>query len=773
MGNIIQIQMVMIKVFIPLFFLTIITYTGLPAQEQLPVGTHPPAIEFKHFPNRVYALVWRNWNLVEPARIAQTIGCQTKDIIAIAGSMGLPPAASVSPDFKKRIYITVIRRNWHLLPYDQLLTLLDMTADELEFALKEDDFLFVKLGNLKPKCSKIIYIKPDNKTLARAKQIKQLVQKHFKASLARPTVPRFAFVKDLQSTDGFPKNEMNQISNKNGLRFIYSYFGIFGDPLIDTLHDPYPDGLLSRLAAKGVNGIWMHVVLNQLAPGGNDFPEFGEGHRIRIANLRRIAQRAKQYGISVYLYMNEPRAMPLSFFKNRQEMMGTQEGAFAAMCTSDEKVLNWISHSLAHVFTQVPELGGVFTITASENFTNCASHGNQKGCPRCSQRDYADIIAGVNEAIDNGVHAGNPNAKVIAWDWGWHGHGDAPDVIAKLPKSVWLMSVSEWAKPIERGGIASQVGEYSISTVGPGPRAARHWALAKQAGLKTVAKVQFNNTWELSAVPWLPVSDLIAEHASNLAKMDTDGLMLSWSLGGYPSPNLEIAQAFAEDPAAKPETVLNALAVQRYGTTAAPFARQAWTAFSKAFREFPYNGGVVYNAPQQYGPANLLFAEPTGYASTMVGFPYDDLKGWRSIYPATVFAEQFDKVATGWKEGLGHFEKVIQLAAPGKQTIAKEDFGIAKAAWLHFASVANQVRFVMARDSIQKHHLTPAEKQIQITAINSILNNEMILAKALFEITQSDSRIGFEASNQYYYVPQDLIEKVINCEFIRSQLGSM
>ena len=240
--------------------------------------------------------------------------------------------------------------------------------------------------------------------------------------------------------------------------------------------------------------------------------------------------------------------------------MGTQEGAFAALCTSNEKVLNWMSRSLAYIFKQAPDLGGVFTITASENFTNCASHGNQKDCPRCSRRDYADIIAGVNEAIANGVHTGNANAKVIAWDWGWHGHGDAPDVIAKLPKQVWLMSVSEWAKPIERGGITSQVGEYSISTVGPGPRATRHWVLAKQAGLKTVAKVQFNNTWELSAVPWLPVSDLIAEHASNLAKMDTDGLMLSWSLGGYPSPNLEIAHAFAKNPKANPEAVLTELA---------------------------------------------------------------------------------------------------------------------------------------------------------------------------------------------------------------------
>src|SRR5690606_30917127 len=125
------------------------------------------------------------------------------------------------------------------------------------------------------------------------------------------------------------------------------------------------------------------------------------------------------------------------------------------------------------------------------------------------------------------------------------------------------------------------------------------------------------------------------------------------------------------------------------------------------------------------------------------------------------------------EKGLGFFEKVVETAEPGKRVVAKEDWGIAKAAWLHFASVANQVQFVMARDSIQNNRLSPAEKRILITEINNILNNEIMLAKALFEITRSDSRIGYEASNQYYYVPHDLIEKVINCEFIRSRLGSM
>ena len=62
---------------------------------------------------------------------------------------------------KQRGYITLIRRNWHLLPYDQLLELLEMTPERLAFALREDDFLWVKLGRLKPQCEPLRYRAPD------------------------------------------------------------------------------------------------------------------------------------------------------------------------------------------------------------------------------------------------------------------------------------------------------------------------------------------------------------------------------------------------------------------------------------------------------------------------------------------------------------------------------------------------------------------------------------------------------------------------------------
>jgi hypothetical protein len=361
---------------------------------------------------------------------------------------------------------------------------------------------------------------------------------------------------------------------------------------------------------------------------------------------------------------------------------------------------------------------------------------------------------------------------VIVWDWGWKGHGDAPDIISLLPKRVELMSVSEWSLPIERGGVKANIGEYSMSAVGPGPRATRHWAYAKQAGLKTVAKVAFNNTWELSAVPFIPVMDLVAEHCEKLAAAGVDGTMLSWTLGGYPSPNLLVSQLFSTQSGATKASVLDRIAQDRYGKAAAAHARRAWSAFSGAFRNFPYGGGVMYNAPQQMGPANLLYAEPTGYRATMVCFPYDDLTAWRGPYPPMVFAEQFEKVAQGWAEGLLHFEKAVNASTGESQAAAVSDLSVAQAVHLHFASVANQVRFVLARDALSQPTANDEQRQQLRKQIQQLTESEISLARRLFTVTNQDSRIGYEASNHYFYVPLDLVEKVINCEFISDRFAA-
>jgi len=738
---------------------------GSALEDVLPKGEAPAPIASRHFPDRVHEFVWRNWNAVEPAKLAKILGATVREITEMGESMGLPQATPVPSELKERGYITLIRRNWHLLPYEQLLDLLEMTPERLAFALREDDFLWVKLGRLKPRCEPLRHHKPDEAARRRSAEIRRVVEEDFGREIRRPAEPRFDFVRQLSTLLQSRQQEADQ---PHPLRLVYSYLAVYGDPLSNPKLDPYPDAFLQRLSAVGVNGVWLHVVLRDLAPGGTAFPEFGIDHAKRLTNLRTLVQRAKKFGIRVYLYMNEPRAMPTSFFKTRSEAGGVldAQGEYRALCTSNSEVRQWMADALAHVFRQVPYLGGAYAITASENLTSCASLGGWRSCPRCKERSDTDIITEVVATIEEGVHRGNPNANVIVSDWGWKGHGDARDIIERLPKAVWLMSVSEWAMPIERGGVQSKVGEYSISAVGPGPRALPHWATAEKVGLKRAAEIQFNNTCEIASLPYLPVMDLVAEHLRNLAAARLDGMLIGWTMGGHPSPNFQLAQRLSGQPLPEVKTVLDSMARERFGIDGAAHARRAWTLMSDAYRQYPFHISVVYTSPVQLGPANPLYATKTNYRATMWGIPYDDLDRWRGPYPADVFAAQFERMATAWQPGIAELQVAVDRAPPDRRKEIEADLRFARAAGINFQSVANQARFVVARDALAKTSNTPEESRRLRTEIKRLLESEIGLARQLFTLVREDSRIGFEPSCHYFYLPLDLVEKVVNCRWL-------
>jgi hypothetical protein len=728
----------------------------------LPVGSAPTPVALPHFPDREHAFVWRNWSLVPAARLARTLGASEAEVVGMGRAMGLPAPPVISEDQQRRSALTVIRRNWHLLPYDQLLSILQWTPEHLAFTLQEDDFLYIKLGSLKPNCASLHYHTPDAATRKREAEIAQVVHESFPHGLPPTTSPLFHFVSELQQ----PVTARPVNPKRFAPRFCYSYFALYGDPLLDTKADPYPDGYLKQMAAAGVTGVWLQGVLPKLAPFPWD-PAQSEHYRERLENLRRLTARAHRHGIGVYLYLNEPRSLPLAFFKTHPELRGAVEGDHAALCTSSPEVQRYLIDAVATVCRAAPDIAGIFTITASENLTNCWSHGAGAGCPRCAPRGPAEVIAEVNRLFQNGIRQAHSGARLIAWDWGWP-EGAAHAIIDLLPPDAALMSVSEWDLPIARGGVDSVVGEYSLSAVGPGPRAQRHWAWAHDRGLQTIAKIQAANSWELSAVPYLPVLENTARHAANLRAANIDGLMLGWTLGGYPSPNLEVVAEIGSG--ASEEEALRRVAARRYGAEAAPSVVAAWKAYSAAFREFPFHIGLVYTAPMQFGPSNLLWSEPTGYHATMVGFPYDDLDAWRAVYPPEIFIEQFEKVADGFDQALSTLRDrtaALKLSVRDRHALESE-LRIAEAAALHFRSTADQARFVVLRRALQTAQTVEAAHPI-IADLRTLLSREIATATRLYALQSQDSRIGFEASNQYYYVPNDLLEKILNCRDLRDR----
>jgi hypothetical protein len=465
--------------------------------------------------------------------------------------------------------------------------------------------------------------------------------------------------------------------------------------------------------------------------------------------------------------------MPTPFFDAHPDLRGVSEGEFTALCTSAPEVQKYITGAVETVCKAAPGLGGFFTISASENLTNCWSHHNGQNCTRCATRQPGEVLAEVHTLIQRGIDAAGSDARLIAWDWGWKDEWIEPGIKA-LPEKVSVMSVSEWSIPIKRGGVDAVIGEYSISTIGPGPRAQKSWELARSRGMKAIAKIQANITWELSSIPHIPAVENVARHAANLRDAKVDGLMLGWTLGGHPSPNLEVvAELGKKVPEGQtpptPEQAMNTVARKLYGDAVAPKVVEAWHAFSVAFSEYPYNPSLLYVAPMQYGPANPLWSEPTNYAATMVGIPYDNLSAWCAGYPPDVFIGQFNKMADGFDKAL----EVLRAAAPAgalngqtpQSRALLEEMRYAEVAAINFRSTANQARFVIARNALAEAK-TLQEAEPRLKELDSLIRDDQALAKRLYALQSEDSRIGFESSNQYFFIPIDLAEKIVNCAYL-------
>ena len=675
------------------------------------------AIALNHFPTRQQAFIFRAYEYVEPAKIAQVLKTTEEKVRKAAADMGLP---EYNPGnvWLNNGYITIIRSMWHILPYEQLLELLDMDEEALGIVLREDDFLSVKLGD-KPVCEPIYWQELTEEQKLQTAEIKKVME----------TV-------DLKGVAPFDfKYNIPEIKFEGEERFktrmIYAFSGLFLHAFDVDSREFCPDEQLEAYRKLGVNGIWTQGILSQLTEFPFE-PSISKGYEKRLERMRDFVDRLEKYGIKLYLYINEPRFMPPEFFDKFPHIKGHQmKSPKACLCTSTPEVQNYLKDNIEALCRAVPKLGGLFTITRSENVTNCYSHSLMKylpdppTCPRCSKRGVGEVIGEVIDCIAEGARRVSPDIKVMAWSWSWGAHRE--EIIRHLPKDVILFSQSELSVPFNIGGVEGEVRDYSMSIIGPGEHAKQEWQWAKECGLELGAKVQINTTWEASTVPALPVYPSIEEHIGALKDEGVEHLLLSWTLGGYPGLNIAHAAKYFYEKVTLPEENEK--------------IKEAANLFVKAFSEFPFHIGVLYKGPQNAGPSNLLYEKPTGYTASMTCYAYDDLESWRSDYPVDVFEDQFAKLCTEWEKGLALLEN-----EPENETVI-----MAKAAYALFKSSLNQIRFIRARDKgDKKAALAAAKAELEITRL-------------MLDLMNKNASIGYEAANHYYFSKGQLAEKIVNC----------
>ena len=528
-------------------------------------------------------------------------------------------------------------------------------------------------------------------------------------------------------------------------------------------HTVYTDETLSEIAENGFNGIWVHALLHHIV-SAEPFPELGKSCRMHREALEILIRRAKKYGIRVFLYLQPPRAIPLTekdFWRRHADCGGVFYPRYQArsLCVSEKSVCEWLRNVSAGLAETLPELGGLILITASELPSHCYSHRNKFesaymiDCPRCREREPQDIVIDVIQAVRDGVRRISSDLPIIVWNWSWTMWGLKPpcrEIVERLPHDVVLMA------DFERGGYKDfwkrprcMINEYALSYDGPSGYCRDIMSLARSRGMRVMAKLQFGTTHELATVRTLPVIPNLFRKADYLRSTGLHGFMGCWNFGNLNSSSLKAFNFFLE---LKRETdcdeAMTAFAHSEYPGCNAEKIIAAWHIFADALAmDYPFCVPFLYDSPVNHSLA--LIPEPGPLSGKPVGRSWlpderGDVYPEPAEFPLEKLIRRLGTLAEHWKAGVELLREALGTA--------HRDFINAAICGLVWQSVFHLYQIYRLRKN-WNDALLPEYRILE--------KSELAVAEEALPLVAADTEQGWHIEGNFHSFSPELIEKKI------------
>ena len=527
----------------------------------------------------------------------------------------------------------------------------------------------------------------------------------------------------------------------------------------------YPDEYLNKLAHCGMNGIWVAGLLSRMV-ASRTLPELGPASH-RLEKLKRLSERAIRYGIKTWLFCIEPRALPADHpvLAAHPEIRGA-EGR--ALCVSTPLVQGYIREVMHDLFTEVPELAGVINIFKGERATTCwTSEKFAQTCPRCRKRAMGAVLADSLNSFMEGMRAASPSAKLVAWGYSGNNATGLTSFLPYLHRDVIWMGNFEHGGEKTVHGKRIEVREYSLSSVGPSAAFAEATRQMTKDGRTVFAKLQLGNTYELSTVPYIPVPHMVYDKLAAMRELGVTGAMMSWIIGGCPSPMLKVAGEASFAPLAPARELFGRVAAGSWAPRQAPRVAEAWDQFARAFQLYLCAYQAFYFGPVTRCPAYQLHlereprrAEPYNWGLTRerVAQPFEDqVSRWLGPFTVEEMIASFREMASEWEKGLSILEEC--LGTQGKVVELRRQHAVAAAARLQFLSMANVMEFYTLRDRLQA--TGAAGRTPLIRRMREVTRDDMRLAEAMKRHLALDCVIGFESEIYDYSYSLETVEAKI------------
>jgi hypothetical protein len=463
--------------------------------------------------------------------------------------------------------------------------------------------------------------------------------------------------------------------------------------------EAHPDDALHQIAGLGFNGIWIRMVARRLLKNPA-YPAFGDQAEQCLPGLRRVIERAARRGLKVYAYLQEPLGMPSHdpFWKEHPALAGATyqhqdpftyaSTPMTAFCTSTEAGREFLVESSEGLLRQLPGLGGILTITASEFIAHCYSkyhfkagslgshHGDRHPeplrCSRCRERHPSDVVAEILNLMRTGMNRANRETPLLAWNWGWTAYEPDPQerILSQLQEGIEVLADFErGGTRVEPDGRRIAIDEYALSYAGPSERFLKMKAACDARGFRTHAKLQIGTTHEIATVSNLPLIGHLFEKARAFRKLKLDGFLGCWNFGLSPSLNLRAFNFFlSDDCPERRKDALSELAKREFAGGEVAVVLEAWAKFDAAFEHYPFSVPFLYFSPINYAlalpfEAGPLDGKPMG-RSWVLDERGSDLAQSCRPFSAEEIVERLTRLLERWNEGLAAYDRALKGVHP-------------------------------------------------------------------------------------------------------------
>ncbi|MCX6983694.1 MAG: hypothetical protein NT118_02935 [Lentisphaerae bacterium] len=547
------------------------------------------------------------------------------------------------------------------------------------------------------------------------------------------------------------------------------------DELADDV-DYYPEEYLNRLAYEGINGLWLTVGFRDVCPS-ELFPGQGKDSVKRLAKLRKTAVKCARYGIKIYVFCIEPEGFgkdpeylkSMSYLEANPEFKGHDANGWEAsyFCPSTGKAKKYLEDSAYHIFSNVPELGGLIDINLGERPTHCYSATDNFfgcNCPRCSKRQPWEVFADVTSSLSKGMRRANPQAEMISWLYTPYMFEDKGksienhfqvmrDIAAHVPENVTLQVNFESNGKVMQLGRERTALDYWLAWPGPSEIFKDCARAAVKSGTRMSAKIQVGCSHEVATVPFIPVPGNLHKKYSAMRDLGVSSVMQCWYFGNYPGLMNKAAGELSFFPFPDDgDDFLFSLAKIDWGKNAAKVSC-AWKLFQKSYSEFPVNLSFTWYGPVHHSVVWPLYLIPVDQPiSPSWKFTFPMVSGDRigecicsghTLGEVLTLLRRMDKF---WTAGVKIMESVEAANQNNPQRL--RDISLDKALGLQINSSLNVFTFYALREKLP--FMKKAAQIKSLAKMRDIVENEIENSLKLKKLCENDPRLGFHSEAEGY-----------------------